>query len=151
LGEDSSEDESLDEDWKITDEMKESLRHSSWLKEELEKSSGLESLIRSLVSHGRHRDAGPIFEEAKQKHPALRVFLDKMLVVAGVLEREGDETLGDWLEQEEDTSNLRLKTVGRKPMPVFEPVDISSSTETESSSEDEESEDTLSHSSNESE
>lgn len=112
---DDSDDESLEEGWKITDEMKEALQKSSWLHEELQ-DGGLRGMIAQVVrsskkaklprhnKHHRHKHhrkpaaslaattshnpAHDALLEQRNENPNFNIFCDKLLVLAGVLERQ---------------------------------------------------------------
>ncbi len=119
-------DEDLDEGWKITDDMKKAVENSSWLRQQLQ-DGGLRDLMQKIVASGDGLQ--------QQRYPQFQVFVDKLLVLAGILEREDgeNEPLEEWLEQDwsHDPPPLSLRPLRRK-LPVFQPVDISS-TEEESS------------------
>ena len=178
-------DSSLEDGWEITDDMKVALRNSTWLRTELQ-DGGLRDMIASVVrserkykSHHkrqrnhrnpRHKHGGRnnYHQQQMPKHPheelgAKRqenqnfdVFMDKLLVLADVLERQeepmdfesgtagatsgrNEEELEEWLRCKWDPRmpppSLALKA-RKKTIPKFEPVDHGSS----SSSEDEEEE-----------
>ena len=138
----SLDDESLDDDddWKIADEMKESVEKSTWLRDQLQ-DGGLRQIIIQVVN-SRSTEA---LHQAQQRFPHFQQFSDKMLLVAGILkydEEAGGEAIGgigslkellelDW--NENGTPHLSLKPRQRK-VPVFRPVDVSSSEESSSSS-----------------
>jgi hypothetical protein len=136
---------------KLIDEMMCALEQSEWLRKQLQ-DGGLRDLMRQIVE-SRDNEA---LRQVQQRFPHFQVFLDKLLVVAGVLERENNaedgkgedeiEPLQEWLErdwsQDSAPPQLSLKPLRRK-MPVFQPVDVSSSSNEEdgSSSEEESSDD----------
>jgi hypothetical protein len=132
-GDDDDDDDSVDEGWKITDDMKSALQHSDWLRKQLQ-DGGLKQLIQQIVA-SKNTQA---LQEVPARYPHFGVFLDKLSVVAGVLERNnGDDhdeaPLDEWLQrdwsQEDAAPQLTLKPIFRRTMPVFEPVDASSSDE----------------------
>ncbi|CAJ1952368.1 unnamed protein product [Cylindrotheca closterium] len=137
-------DDSIDEGWKITEEMKQALFHSEWLRDELQ-DGGLRLLIGQVVSipHGPRKHQ--VLQEIKERYPSFGVFVDKLLYLTGVLEEEDDKATilskevleADWTE-EGMRPTLALKTKEKKKMPVFEPVSQSSSSEEEDSSGSEE-------------
>jgi len=110
----SDEDSSLEEGWKITDDMKKALRNSNWLRNELQ-DSGLREMITSVVRSGKkfkksqskhhhryhHRNQQQLKTNLRHPHDELAanrednqnfdVFLDKLLVLGDVLERRQDE------------------------------------------------------------
>jgi hypothetical protein len=144
---DDDDDESLDEGWKITESMKSALNHSEWLREEL-KDGGLRELISQIVV-SKNTQA---LLQVQERYPSFRVFQDKLLVVADVLERQEDEDepLNDWLErhwsEEESPPMLTLKPIPRS-VPVFEPVHASSSSSSGASESEDESSSTTGSSS----
>ena len=136
-------DDDLDEGWKITDEMKQALENSPWLRKQLQ-DGGLREVIRQVVASGEGLESQ---QQQQHRFPQFQVFLDKLLVVAGVLEREDDtnEPLEEWLESDWGQHNnnpppLSLKPLRRK-LPTFPPVDVSSSDDEEVEVEDKNDED----------
>ena len=139
--------ESLEEGWKLTEEMKLALDRSDWLHQELQK-GGLRELISQVVSAKNPA----LISQLGQRYRHFRVFLDKLLVIANVLERQTEddqeeETMQeflerDWTQNEEPAPMLALKRIPRKTLPVFEPVHGSSSSSSEESDSDEEEEST---------
>eukprot|EP00934_Nitzschia_sp_Nitz4_P005081 Nitzschia sp. Nitz4//scaffold10_size219509//106507//108807//NITZ4_001430-RA/size219509-processed-gene-0.132-mRNA-1//-1//CDS//3329532926//5071//frame0 len=125
-------DEELLEGWKVTEDMKKMLDSSSWLHQQLQ-DGGLRNLISEVVASGDPES----LMAAQQKYPRLPVFLDKLLLLAGVLERDtaedsGDEeTLQECLERDWNGDDLppalTLKHTLRKRLPEFPPVDDGSS------------------------
>ena len=88
-----SDDDSLDEGWKITDSMKTTLDKSNWLHSELG-DGGLRQIIHKIVhssntiqENGRTRQEEEL-ELAKASYPNFELFMDKLLVLSGVLERQ---------------------------------------------------------------
>mmetsp|Transcript_3772 Transcript_3772/g.8650 ORF Transcript_3772/g.8650 Transcript_3772/m.8650 type:complete len:288 (+) Transcript_3772:52-915(+) len=140
-----NDDDSVDEGWKITEEMKQALFHSEWLRDEL-KDGGLRLLIGQVVStpHGPRKHQ--VLQEIKERYPSFGIFVDKLLYLTGVLEEDDEATTAckevleaDWAE-EGMRPTLALKTKQKPTIPVFEAVSQSSSSEEEeSSSEDEDS------------
>ena len=127
--------------------MKTAVERSEWLRRQLQ-DGGLRTLIRQVVDSGGNPDALRLVQE---RFSQFQAFIDKLLVVAGVLGREQDpkneeeeeEPLDEWLErdwsQDPAPHQLSLKPWRRK-MPVFQPVDASSSSsEEEEDSADEDS------------
>jgi hypothetical protein len=129
--------DSLEDGWKLTDEMKRAVEQSEWLHKQLQ-DGGLRDLMLQIVES---KDVEAL-RQVQQRFPHFQVFLDKLLVVAGVLERENDaadgedelEPLQEWLardwSQDSAPTQLSLKPLRRK-MPVFQPVDVSSSSNEE--------------------
>ena len=144
---DDDDDDSLDEEWKITESMKSALKHSDWLRMEL-KDGGLRNLIKGIVtSSGGQKHLA--LKQVKERYPVFQSFLDKLLVLAGVLERQdGDEeeSLEEFLERDwdEERPALSLLPILRRKMPVFEPVHHSSSESDENESSSEEGEESSS-------
>jgi hypothetical protein len=140
---DSNYDE-LEEGWKLTDPMVSAMNKCDWLKRELQDES-LRQLVRlvtaasnavvrapfaknrRLKGHGdEETEQDHVLDRLKSELPHFRRFLDKLLVVAGVLERpprremdgggdgEMDADLHDWLKQSVATANEPLTL---KPLP----------------------------------
>jgi hypothetical protein len=112
-----SDDESVEEGWKITDEMKEAIQKSSWLHDELQ-DGGLRDMIAQVVRASkrkstprnkyhqhhnrrhhsslsatvRHDPSHDALLEKRKDNPNFNIFCDKLLVLAGVLERQGNES-----------------------------------------------------------
>ena len=175
---------SLEDGWEITDEMKVALRNSTWLRTELQ-DGGLRDMIASVVKSERkyksyhkkqrnnrnHRNRGPRNAQPNHPHEDLASnrqtnqnfdsFMDKLLVLADVLERQeetldletgqklaagasnrNEEELEEWLRCKWDPKlprpALALRPRQKKAIPKFEPVDDVSSS---SSSEDEDDDD----------
>ena len=171
---DDDDDSSLEDGWKITDDMKVALRNSTWLRTEL-KDGGLRSMIASVVqseknfksyhrklkrnrnnrvqSSGRknhkrssqqHEHCHPHEELAAKRAENYKfdTFVDKLLVLADVLERQ-DAPMGTVSNRDEKELEewLRLKWIPgifqpnlalrpkQKGIPKFEPIDVSSSSE----------------------
>jgi hypothetical protein len=150
LEDDEDDDDSMDEEWKINEEMKSTLSRSEWLRNEL-KDGGLKDLIAQIVSAGNRKDL--VLLQVKERYPSFKTFLDKLLLVAGVLERqnfgdEQEEPFEKLLERDwdENRPTLALKSRDERVLPVFEPIQHSSSSsegsdesDSSSSSEDEDS------------
>ena len=192
-----SDDESLEEGWKITDEMKEALQKSSWLRKELQDGGGLRDMIAQVVRSSRaakspkrnshrhrhnhrrpaasftnttsHNPAHDALLEQRNDNPNFNMFCDKLLVLAGVLERQNggatqaatsastsessstqpnnaprdSQELEQWLKQkwepDQPPPSLALKPIRKKSIPKFDPVDVSSSSESEEDEEDDDS------------
>ncbi|KAG7371441.1 hypothetical protein IV203_020011 [Nitzschia inconspicua] len=183
---DDDDDESLEDGWKITDEMKHALHNSSWLRNELRNNSGLRTIMKDVVKRSkrttqrtqlrknnnnrfgnshtqrpRHQyqnsdvSAHEILLDKRRNHSDFDEFCDKLLVLAGVLERQdpdnttsgtGTESFSssvhemeEWLQQRKwNHPNLQpppmlvMKPLVKKraAIPKFEPVDVSSSSTT---------------------
>jgi zinc finger HIT domain-containing protein 3 len=131
----------LPEGWKITDEMKEQIDTSVWIQCELA-DAGLRQCLVDIY-HARivggggdvRKRRGPLLqhhraaaqqetnqeikclEQIKAANPAFRNFMDKLLVVAGVLERQGEDVsvaLDQWLSSSEERNPLFLKPLERR-------------------------------------
>jgi hypothetical protein len=101
--------EDLEEGWMLTDEMKEELHDSGWLASELQ-DQGLQKLLQTIVrgsaNVSRHGDGATEQEQllwhSKDRNPAFAAFLDKAMVVTGVLVRQGHDAkpaLEEWLQK----------------------------------------------------
>jgi hypothetical protein len=131
----------LEEGWKMTDNMVQSMKDSAWLLDELA-DTGLQHLISKITSASsvvavgdkrRHRrGAAPLMNidtttereqllaELTSNNPQFKRFIDKLLVMTGVLERHGgDNSLEQWLaSNSNDTSDtLILKPLPRRARP----------------------------------
>ena len=134
---DEDDDNSLEDEWKLTDEMKRAMEESQWLRAQLQADGGLRNVIRQ-IAESRNVES---MQEVTQRFPNFQVFLDKLMVVAGVLEREQElddkelEPLDEWLQrdlsQDPTPPRLSLKLLRRR-MPDFQPVDLSTSSEDDS-------------------
>jgi len=140
----NDDDDSLDEEWVVTDDMKRSIEKSDWLRKQLQSDGGLRDVIRQITT-SRNIES---IKHVQQRLPKFQIFLDKLLVVAGILERSPDnvhddnngqeemEPLEEWLErdwsQDQNPPPLSLKPLRRK-MPDFQPVDLPESSEDETS------------------
>jgi hypothetical protein len=133
---DDEEEDSLSDELKLTDDMKRAVEQSDWLRTQLQADGGLRNVIRQIAESRNVEN----LQHVQQRFPNFQVFLDKLLVVAGVLERgnesheEAMEPLDEWLErdwsQDPVPPHLYLKSL-RRTIPKFEPVDYSSSSEDE--------------------
>lgn len=153
---DDDDDDSMDEEWKMNEEMKTTLSRSQWLRNEL-KDGGLKDLIAQIVSAGNGKHL--VLQQVKERYPIFKTFLDKLLLVAGVLERqdaggdEEEEPFEELLERDwdEDRPTLALKSRNIRVLPVFEPIQHSSSSSESSDESDSSSEESDSSSSSEDE
>jgi hypothetical protein len=135
------EQQDLEPGWKMTDEMRNAMRESSWLRQELA-DPGLQHLISSVVhassilptsaKHGRfrtnRRESGfgslpttpqeQLLAQLKLSNPQFRLFIDKLLVTAGVLEVQQPQfDLKVWLQGNDcDSPPLQLKPLQRRPV-----------------------------------
>lgn len=147
-------DDDLPEGWKITESMMDKMDNCDWLRQEL-RDGGLRQIIHSIcsasntVARGEETHREVALEQAKANYPNFSRFMDKLLVVAGVLERQqqegsdDDETLDDWLSREQgvELGHLTLVPLPRKRRPVTQEVlkevkDEIKSTSSESSESD---------------
>lgn len=150
--------EDLDAGWKITEEMMNEIDKSDWLRKELQ-DGGLRQLIWEIcsaskrITHSRNKltHQEELLHSMSAKHPMFRVFLDKLKVLTGILERQcapddENEDLKDWLEKEgHDMGPLTLKPLrrhrdssGLPELPINEDssLDGSSSSASDESEED---------------
>jgi hypothetical protein len=129
----------LEEGWIMTAEMKNLIGQSEWLRSELN-DVGLQHLIARISgasnrtvkippvgrsthksNHNNHSttEKEQLLEELKAQNPLFRQFLDKLLVVAGVLERNGDDAtvpLQEWLLRNDIFHDqLTLKPLATRP------------------------------------
>lgn len=139
-------DDELDEGWKITKEMMDVMDKSTWLKQELQ-DGGLRQIIAQIdaesnrVTNSGKTSQEEALEKAKSKYKPFEGFVDKLLVITGILEREETEEkeeMEDWLERDsDDLGPLALKPVPRKiPMKLPAVLDDSDESVVDSSSED---------------
>lgn len=118
-------DDDLEEGWKITDAMIEAMEQSEWLKKEL-KDVGLRHLIMNInrAADVARRNSSKTEQEeeldqTKNDYPPFKTFIDKLLVLTGVLERHGEDEnldMNQWLEKEQDgttATHLVLKPIDR--------------------------------------
>lgn len=135
----------LEDGWIMTPEMMNMIGQSKWLRSEL-KDVGLQHLIaqiscasncplrppanrRSTHNHNTHNnnlnnsttttEKEQLLADLKLKNPLFRQFLDKLMVVAGVLERHGDDAtvpMEEWLARNETLhDNLTMKPLATRP------------------------------------
>ena len=109
----------LDDGWKITADMMNAMDKSDWLHRELA-DGGLRQIITEIVTASKNVSGnGKTFQsealsQFQSKFPNFRTFLDKLLVITGVLERQNEEMeeeLADWLLRKEDLGDLALKPI----------------------------------------
>jgi len=143
----SEEDEDLAEGWKITEEMMDKMDNCDWLRTELE-DGGLRQIIHQVceasntVAHGQKTHQELALEQAKANYPNFDRFMDKLLVLTGVLERqetEDDLTLKEWLElnEEEALGPLALVPLPRKQRTLVVPQDAADDSSSSSDDSDE--------------
>ena len=122
--------EDLEDEWKITDAMKEAMKQSTWLREELS-DLGLQQIIQQIASAsknvmGRNNiNSQETFQEGllnqfKSENPQFKSFLDELLVLTGVLEEHGEVTKKDPAEtwpQEGEKKHATLRPLVLKPLP----------------------------------
>ena len=125
----------------MTSEMKEALHNSMWLQAELQ-DEGLRQLLIKVVtasrntSHDSRRsnnacriiqtEQEQFLQQIKDSNPAFATFVDKAMVVAGALERQGkdaDCNLQDWLSAKSEGAllNVALKPLPRR-QPAYKPI-----------------------------
>lgn len=124
----------LEPGWRMTDGMVNGMRSSSWLHQELA-DPGLQHLISQVVSTSSHVATGEkegghhsnrkqerLLDELKSSNPQFKLFLDKLLVTAGVLEVPEDQgkdfDLNAWLQSDSGSPQLQLKPLQRHPRPA---------------------------------
>jgi hypothetical protein len=114
-----ADDDDLEEGWKITSEMKQAMQQAEWLRNEL-KDGGLQQIIAGIqaapnVAMKRNQTLTKQeieLHRTKQDNPQFQKFLDKLLVLTGVLEREDPEqSLEEWLNADV-TTLLCLRPIG---------------------------------------
>jgi hypothetical protein len=155
-------DDSLEEGWKITQEMMDTMDKSDWLRKELKNDGGLRQIIFRIMTAsdkvGTTRNGCTPQEEqldqSKNDFPPFGNFMDKLLVLAGILERQPQQQepqqqggdvpeeilapLSEWLQEHQDREELQqslaLKPIPRRTMPIFEPVDADASSDSDSAS-----------------
>jgi hypothetical protein len=150
-----------DEDWKISSAMTEAMHSSAWLQDELQDES-LRQILTSIVNASnlvrRHKTTTlqeECMEQLKNASPAFQLFIDKLLVMTGNLQRPA--TLGDassletWLRESTSVKHsegpLVFKSLPSKrpPASTLPPVQADASSENDkSSSSDSDSEDSSS-------
>ena len=121
--------EDLAEGWKITSEMMDKMDNCEWLQSELE-DGGLRQIIHQVcdssntVAHGQKTHQQLALDQAKAKYPNFNRFMDKLLVLTGVLERQEtqDEKLDEWLNREgdEELGPLALVPIPRRKKRLIE-------------------------------
>jgi len=132
----SEEEENLAEGWKITEEMMDKMDNCDWLRTELQ-DGGLRHIIHQVceasntVAHGQKTHQELALEQAKSKYPNFDRFMDKLLVLTGVLERqETGDGLVEWLQREDDDAlgPLALVPIPRKRRAIQTPQDVKDET-----------------------
>jgi hypothetical protein len=149
-------DEDLDEGWKITQEMMNTMDKSDWLREELT-DGGLRQLIHQVCTASTNvaSTRGKTFQEEElemlqSKYSNFRVFLDKLKVLTGVLERPDDyhESTEDWLKH---AQGYNMGPLALKPLPtrrvVLPPLDDNQQVESDDPQQDDNDSDSTSSSS----
>lgn len=121
---DSNPYEDLDESWKMTEQMVQLMHGSEWLRTELQ-DSGLRHLILNImaastvVGENEETEQEQLIEQIKVDYPHCKRFIDKLLVLTGVLERQkedADVDMKEWLEGElDDRHPLVLKPIAGRP------------------------------------
>jgi hypothetical protein len=116
--------EDLDESWKINDRMIQLMHGSEWLRNELQ-DSGLRHLIlkimaaSNIVGKNEETEQEQAIEQIKLDYPHYKRFIDKLLVLTGVLERQKEDAeveMKEWLEGElDDRHPLVLKPIAGRP------------------------------------
>jgi hypothetical protein len=108
--------EDWEEGWKITLEMKTRLQANEWLRKEL-RDVGLRQLLLQIneapnvVSKNKRHgldvqtEQEQLLEKVKEENPQFKSFLDKLSLVAGVLECSGPAEINDLLSH--DLKNIR--------------------------------------------
>lgn len=108
--------------------MKDALHDSAWLKTELQ-DGGLQNILAGIagashnVSHLGSNSGESVQEQllrqTKMSNPAFATFLDKAMVIAGALERQGkdaDGSMEEWLDKEtEGPLHVSLKPLPCRP------------------------------------
>mmetsp|Transcript_34709 Transcript_34709/g.72227 ORF Transcript_34709/g.72227 Transcript_34709/m.72227 type:complete len:309 (-) Transcript_34709:240-1166(-) len=142
-----------DEEYPLTDTMKQAVSSSTWLRHELQ-DVGLQQLIRHIVertsTHVVHRKSGTLtYQQAAlhtlpQDHAAFGQFLDKLRVVAGLLQRESASPnvplvpLEEWLQRDINDPTAAERLVMAQPQrPGWDRNDVEEEEESSSSSEEE--------------
>ena len=119
--------EELEDGWKITNEMKEALHNSPWLRSELQ-DPGLRALLTQIATASNHvsRSGGnqteqeDLLQNLRGNNPALASFLDKTMVLTGIMERQGEQAqvpVEEWLQANSDSNqplNVTLKPLPRR-------------------------------------
>jgi zinc finger HIT domain-containing protein 3 len=120
-----NDDDDVDEGWKITRDMMDSMNQSNWLKRELE-DGGLRQMIHeietasNMVNPSGTTDQEDALQRFKSKYPHFRGFVDKLLVTCDVLERQDtSEDIAAWLNRtENDLGPIALKPIPRRGQPI---------------------------------
>ena len=129
--------EDLDDHWKLTDDMKAALHNSLWLQRELQ-DQGLRHLLTQIAAapntirsrHDPTTEQEDLLHRTRETNTAFASFLDKTMVIAGILERhEGGEAttagekkpmpLEEWLCSHPNDTPLPLTL---KPLPRRTPA-----------------------------
>jgi hypothetical protein len=137
------------------------MKRSTWLKNEL-KDAGLRQLVLKIMrasdlarrNQSRTKQEEEL-DQAKADFPRFKKFIDKLLVLTGILERHGDGAgidLDEWLEKEQTVdgsssdTQLILKPISRPPRNLTvakdiaesnkEQIDVASSASTDEDGED---------------
>ena len=79
-------DDDDDPNWNISTDMKDSVRKSKWLSDQLQ-DGGLRDVLEKIVELKNPTN----LEEVTQHYPQFATFIDKLLVLAGILERSDNE------------------------------------------------------------
>ena len=131
----ASHDDNDDPGWQVTEKMKQAVKDSEWLRNELANDND-KILKRLLVQvyeasnrvtrrNSRHTEQHQVLEHLKSTNPQFRHFLDKLMVLTGVLERQGtdaDVPLMDWLSAASSESKTNLYPLVLKPLVRMEPT-----------------------------
>jgi hypothetical protein len=129
-----NDEDDVDEGWKITRDMMDSMNQSTWLKRELE-DGGLRQMIYEIDSASNKLNPSGITDQEdalqkfKCKYPHFRGFVDKLLVTCDVLERQDTsaEDMAAWLNRtENDLGPLALKPIPRRGQPIELPPMVNS-------------------------
>lgn len=132
----------MGEEWKVTDTMKRSLLDSDWLRKELA-DVGLQAIckhIRSTPNTTVTRNSTAtrreqVLENYKDQNKNFRSFMDKLLVIAGVLERQDTGSLTDFLKLDStEPAGLVMKSSSGRPTKPSLPTDSCTDDEGETSS-----------------
>jgi hypothetical protein len=136
--------EDLDESWKMNDRMVQLMHGSEWLRTELQ-DSGLRHLIlkvmaaSNIVGRNEETEQEQAIEQIKLDYPHYKRFIDKLLVLTGVLERQKEDAevdMKEWLEREvDDRHPLVLKSIAGRPK-IARPKDSDESSDDASGSDD---------------
>lgn len=110
-----------DDDWKMTNEMVQAMHASEWLRDQLRDDS-LRQVITGLVQapNVTRRNSSTTLQEdcldqLKQVSPDFQLFVDKLLVLVGTLQRPDEGTsLEEWLREPSGNEPLMLKPLPSK-------------------------------------